>query len=274
MEHNNVGVVGFGFVGKAVSQISTIRSLDIYDPNNEDYNSVDQKIRAYNCDIIFINVPTNLKNGRLDLSILNECLFSYRAHNLNKNSTIVIKSTVPVGTCRDLSKKHNIESLVFNPEFLSERTAMEDFINEKELYLAGEKRHTEKVKELYVEFYKKCENGELQIFETESWEEIELLKLARNTFYGLKVSYCNNIYNLCKSKNIDYDKFRKHFSRGIWVGDQHTHVPGPDGKFGYGGKCLPKDSTELLNFCKKQGIIFEMLEKSILFNAEQRSKHE
>ena len=100
---NNVGIVGFGFVGKAVSQLSTVANLQIYDPNNENYNSTDNRIKAYNCDIIFINVPTNLKNGQLDLSIVEDCLFSYRSLNLHNNSTIVIKSTIPVGTCKRLS---------------------------------------------------------------------------------------------------------------------------------------------------------------------------
>lgn len=269
---SKVGIVGFGFVGKAVSQLSTITNLETYDPNNADYNSLDQKIKTYNCDIIFINVPTNLKNARLNTSILDECMFSYRAHNLNTNSTIVVKSTVPVGTCRHLSKKHNLNNIIFNPEFLSERTAMQDFINEKELYLAGPEQHTKKVKQLYNKFYDHCENNNLQIFETTSWEQIELLKLARNTFYGIKVSYCNYLFNFCESIGVDYSEFREHFARGEWVGEQHTMVPGPDGKFGYGGKCLPKDSTELLNSCKKQDIMFNMLEKSIDFNAIQRSK--
>lgn len=267
-----VGVIGFGFVGRAVSQLSAVTDLEVYDPNIEDHRSVDQKIKAYNCDVIFINVPTNLENGNLDVSIVNECLFAYRAHNVNENSTVVIKSTLPVGTCREMSKKHHIDGIVFNPEFLTERTAMEDFINEKELYLAGQPEHTEKVKSLYTDFYNYHENYDLETFETKSWEEIELLKLARNTFYGLKVSYCNHLYNLCGTKGIDYSQFRKHFARAEWVGEQHTMVPGPDGKFGYGGKCLPKDSTELLNFSKKQDIMFEMLEKSIEFNNTQRSK--
>lgn len=237
---NNVGIVGFGFVGKAVSQLSTVANLQIYDPNNENYNLTDNRIKAYNCDIIFINVPTNLKNGQLDLSIVEDCLFSYRSLNLHNNSTIVIKSTIPVGTCKRLSEKHGLPNLVFNPEFLSERTAMQDFINEKELYLAGPKQHTEKVKQLYDKFYDYCKNDNLQIFETTSWEEIELLKLARNTFYGIKVSYCNHLFNFCESIGVDYSQFREHFARGEWVGGQHTAVPGPDGKFGYGGKCLPK----------------------------------
>jgi UDPglucose 6-dehydrogenase len=271
----NVGIIGFGFVGKAVSQLKNISAVDleIYDPNNEQYNSIEQKVKAYNCDVIFINVPTNLKNGKLDLSIIDDCLLSYGNHHFfTDKSTIVIKSTVPVGTCRDLAKKHHLSNLVFNPEFLSERTAMDDFIQETELYLAGPKHHTQKVKELYAKFYDHHNNKNIEFFETENWEEVELLKLARNTFYGLKVSYCNHLFNLCERKGIDYSQFRKHFARGEWVGEQHTMVPGPDGKFGYGGKCLPKDSTELLNFCKKQDIMFAMLEESINFNALQRSK--
>lgn len=272
MSIETVGIIGYGFVGKAVGQLSAIRDLAIYDLNNDKYKSVEQKIKAYNADIIFINVPTNLKDGRLDTSILKECLFAYLAHNVERKSTVIIKSTVPVGTCRDMSKKLHIDEIVFNPEFLTERTAMEDFINEKELYLAGPNKHTERVKKLYSQFYEYHKNHSLEIFQTEKWEEIELLKLARNTFYSLKVSYCNYLYNFCEVNGVDYSHFREHFSRGEWVGQQHTFVPGPDGKFGYGGKCLPKDSTELLNSFKKKDIMFEMLEKSIDFNASQRSK--
>jgi len=268
---NDVGIVGFGFVGKAVSQLSVVANLQIYDPNNQNYNSTDHIVKTYNCDIIFVNVPTDLQNGTLNTSILEECLVRYKELN-NHSSTIVIKSTIPVGTCDMLSKKYNLDNIVFNPEFLTERTAMQDFVNETELYLSGPKEHTQKVKELYSKFYNHHNNKNIQFFETEKWEEIELLKLARNTFYSLKVSYCNHIFNLCEKKDIDYSNFRKHFARAEWVGEQHTMVPGPDGKFGYGGKCLPKDSTELLNFSKKQDIMFEMLEKSIEFNNTQRSK--
>ena len=67
---NNVGIVGFEFVGKAVSQLSTVVNLQIYDPNNKNYNSTNNRVKAYNCDIIFINVPTNLKNGQLKIMAL------------------------------------------------------------------------------------------------------------------------------------------------------------------------------------------------------------
>ncbi len=88
---NNVGIIGYGFVGKAVSQLSSVADIEIYDPNHQQYNSIEQKVKAYNCDIIFINVPTNLKNGKLDLSIIDDCLLSYGNHHFfTDKSTIVI----------------------------------------------------------------------------------------------------------------------------------------------------------------------------------------
>ena len=272
MEKLTIGLIGYGFVGKAVGQLKDIFETYIYDLANTEYKSLKHMKNAYNADVVFVNVPTDLKEGRLDVSIIESCIQDFTEENQNSDSVIVIKSTVPAGTCEILSQRYRLNNIVFNPEFLSQRTAMEDFISQKELYLAGKKENTLKIKRLYKTFFDYKENHDVEIFETQNWSEVELLKLARNAFYGLKVSYCNYLYNLCEKENIDYDSFREHFARAEWVGEQHTMVPGPDGKFGYGGKCLPKDSTELLNFCKKNGILFEMLDKSIEFNKKQRKK--
>ena len=106
----------------------------------------------------------------------------------------------------------------------------------------------------------------------EEYKEFELLKLARNSFYGVKLSYCNQLYNLCEKINVDYGHLREHFARGEWVGEQHTHVPGPDGELGFGGKCLPKDAQELVSCFKDHGIEFKMLKDSLEFNKNQRIK--
>ena len=276
MKTTSIGIIGYGFVGKAVNQIESVCKTNIYDPYNALYNTLEHKEKAYSSNVVFINVPTDPKNGGLDISIVERCMEDYLdvlcpVCSL-PDSVLVIKSTIPVGTCAYLSEKYKLDNIVFNPEFLSQRTAMEDFVRQTELYLAGSSVNTQIIKELYEVFFTHVVNDKVEIFESEAWEEIELLKLARNTFYGIKVSYCNHLYNLCEKRNINYEDFRQHFARGEWVGAQHTVVPGPDKKFGYGGKCLPKDSAELLNFFKKEDIIFEMLEKSIGFNDLQRSK--
>ena len=267
-----VGIIGYGFVGRAVGTFENIVEVNVYDVALEEFNSTESKKKAYNSDIIFVNVPTDLNSDeRLDASIIYECMRDYKLENTKWN-TIVIKSTIPVGFCDELKSFFGLDNIVFNPEFLTQRTAIQDFMFQKEIYLAGNWRHTSRVKSLYREYFDFYKNKEYQFFETQDYKEYELLKLSRNTFYGIKVSYCNYIYNLCEKLDIDYDSFKEHFARGEWVGKQHTMVPGPDGKFGYGGKCLSKDSIELLNYSKKQGIMFDMLKESINFNIHQRNK--
>ena len=218
--------------------------------------------------LIWSDVPQNKMyclNSDSSVSIFKE--------NSNwRQSTVVIKSTLPVGFCDEVSNKYGMENIVYNPEFLTQRTALSDFRNQQEIYLAGNPTHTATTRNLYELFFANCENENARFFETEKYTEFELLKLARNSFYGVKVSYCNQLYNLCKKINIDYDTFREHFTRCEWVEDQHTHVPGPDGKLGFGGKCLPKDATGLHGCFKEHGIDFKMLKTSLEFNKTQRNK--
>ena len=77
MKVNNIGIIGFGFVGKAVNQLNGVCDTNIYDLYNETCNTLEHRRKAYNSDIIFINVPTNLKDGRLDTSIIEDCIYDY-----------------------------------------------------------------------------------------------------------------------------------------------------------------------------------------------------
>ena len=270
----SIGVIGHGFVGSAVATLECVGEVHIYDLFKDDYNSPAQRSRAYNADIVFVNVPTDLNsNDRLDACILFDCMKDYKLEN-KKENTLVIKSTIPVGLCIELRTVFEVDNVVFNPEFLSQRTAKQDFMFQKEIYLAGPVAHRTKVKNLYKKFFDFYRHSGYTFHESDIYADYELLKLARNSFYGLKVSYCNHLFNLCEKLGVDYESFRDNFARGEWVANQHTYVPGPDNKFGYGGKCLPKDSIELLNLCKKNDILFEMLEKSIDFNKIQRTKGE
>ena len=267
---DSIGIVGYGFVGSAIGAFSSIKEVNIYDINKKDHNSRTAKFNAYNSSVIFISVPTNPLDGRLDTSIVEACLKDYKRLNERPHTTLVIKSTLPVGFCDEMATNLELSNLVFNPEFLTQRTAHEDFIGQKEVYLAGAPLHTAILKKLYQEFFDHCGHKDVQFFETPFYSYVELLKLVRNSFYALKVSFCNNIYNLCGILKVDYNIFRTYFTHGEWVEEQHTQVPGPDGKCGYGGACLPKDTLELLNFARHHNINFKMLEEAIYFNQTQR----
>ena len=163
---DSVGVIGYGFVGKAVAQMAAVTDTYIYDVADERYNSDAHKRNAYSADIIFINVPTDLRDGRLDISIIESCMSDFLTNKGQNSSALVIKSTISPGVCRKLASRYGVQNIVFNPEFLSQRTALADFINQQEVYLAGKDEYTRKVEKLYCKFFDYCGNDKVEIFKT------------------------------------------------------------------------------------------------------------
>ena len=262
----SIGIIGHGFVGGALSQLQSSFPLEVYDPNLQKYK---ENLNAFSQDVVFICVPTPADtDGNLDTSIVEQT--SRRWKELKgPNSTLVIKSTIPVGTvdklCRDLGEKN----IVHNPEFLTERTANEDFLNPKEVIVGGDKKSAELILAMYKEFYK---DKSIHYFSVPA-KTAEIIKMTRNSFYAVKISFFNEIYELCQAMGQDYEEFKKVFTLSghhPWIGNQHVSVPGPDGKFGYGGKCLPKDSEGLLKLSEKHGIMMETLKATVLSNKKRR----
>ena len=113
------------------------------------------------------------------------------------------------------------------PEFLTERTYIEDFKSQPMVFTDD------------IELLKKIFPGKKHIDMTSA--EAEMVKYAHNVFGALKVTYFNCIYDICKKEGLDYQKVREGVLGSTYINDVHTQVPGPDGKYGYGGKCFPKD---------------------------------
>ena len=106
-----------------------------------------------------------------------------------------------------------------------------------------------------------------------SSEEAEITKYAHNVFGALKVTYFNGIYDICKKNNLDYDKVREGVLLSGYINAPHTQVPGPDGKFGYGGKCFPKDVnafTELLSGYPIYEILKPLKSLNAIFRGEDK----
>ena len=103
--------------------------------------------------------------------------------------------------------------------------------------------------------------------------EAELVKSARNAFYAAKISFMNELAGVCARLDIDYTSFRQRLTlqgEHAWLIAQHTMVPGPDGRLGFGGKCLAKDARDLLELSVSLGAPMRMIEKSRAVNALQR----
>lgn len=259
-----IGILGFGFVGKAVVHgFSLHADLKIYDKYQTGLNGHDETILK--SDYLFVCVPTPMNDdGSQDLS----CIYDVM-ENINKlgvsGKIIIIKSTVIPGTTRKIAKKYPTHLFVFNPEFLTERSAKLDFINSARIVLGGSsKMALDCVEEMYrVRF------THTPIYKT-SFEGAELVKYMNNCFFALKVSYLNEFYDIANKLNIPYDELKNMFLADFRIGNSHTDVPGHDGYRGYGGKCFPKDVNAMIKWGEKRGFPMSTIKASEEVNKRVR----
>lgn len=227
-----IGIVGKGVVGSAM--VDLFPDAAIYDPGL----SIGTKEEINECDIAFLCVPTPMGIDKsCDTSIAEDCI------KWIESKIIVVRSTVPVGFCEQQSKITG-KTIIFQPEFLGE-TVAHPFVNEltrEWLILGGEKEYVDKVICAYQEIY----NADISIYITDS-KTAELCKYMENSFLALKVTFCNEFYDLANALGIDYNSLRELFLADPRIGRSHTFVY--NDKRGYSGKCLPKDVNAII----KQG---------------------
>jgi len=257
-----IGIIGQGFVGNAIYQkLKHYYNIYTYDLNPQKSNSSFNKLKS-NSEIIFICLPTPMnKDGSCNISIIEKIL-----NTLNKTNTynIIIKSTVIPGTTKQWNKNYKNLHIVFNPEFLTEANSINDYENQNRIILGGPRPTTTTLKPIFTKIFPNA-----HIIKTDS-THAEMVKYLTNTFLSLKVSYANQIYNLCNKLNIDYDKIIEYASYDERIGKSHWAVPGPDGKLGFGGSCFPKDLQALIYLGKKLNVNLSMLQKTWETNLEAR----
>ncbi len=222
-----------------------------------------------NCGIIFICVGTpQSKEGKADLSYIFSAAKSIR-NNLDENYKIVfIKSTVPVGTNRkvkDILRRKNID-VVSNPEFLREGNALFDFFNPDRIVLGFESEDKKTAKEKMLELYKNFDNKEIP-FITTNWETAEIIKYTNNGFLATKISFINEIGNLCKKFGVDVYKV----AEGIGS-DKRIDKSFLNAGLGFGGSCFPKDVNALISIGKEVGEKPNLLEEVVKLNDRQPLK--
>ena len=235
-----IGIVGQGFVGTAVNeglkQHFQIETFDI--AKDSTCKSIDEL--AIKSDVIFVCLPTPMKeNGKCYLGILEEVLSDL--DYINRCKTIVVKSTIPPGSTEKFNKIYKNINIVFNPEFLTEANSVEDFKNQNRIIIGGPRPATTQVKRIFDKAFPK-----VPIIKTGS-TTAEMVKYFLNSFLATKVSFANEMYQICKGLNIDYDKVTEYAKYDERLGKSHLNVPGPDGDFGYGGHCFPKDIGALIS---------------------------
>jgi len=263
-----ISVIGAGFVGKAVySAFSTCCKVLIYDKFIPNFNSIEEAVESK---FIFVCVPTptNFDNGgEQDLSAIYDVM-DYINRLTSKTKIIIIKSTIVPGTTRKLSLKYPEHDFVFNPEFLTERNYVFDFFNQTRIVLGGKTKSSlvlNEVEKLYkIRFphtpIQKC-----------SFEEAEIVKYLLNCYFASKVSFMNEVYEICEKMGIQYNSLKNLFLGDQRVSNSHTDVPGHDNRRGFGGKCFPKDLKAFIDWGCKLGLDMTMFKASEEVNMRVRN---
>ena len=221
-------------------------------------------------DLVFIAVgtPSRRGDGHADLTFVREAARQVAAA-IRKYAVIVTKSTVPVGTGREVAAiieatnpKADFD-IVSNPEFLREGSAIDDFMRPNRVVIGVEtERGREKMRELYRPLYL----IETPILFT-GLETAELIKYAANGFLAMKISFINQVADLCEKVGADVHDVARGIGLDGRIGQKFLH-PGP----GYGGSCFPKDTRALVEIARQAGVPIGLIEATATFNEERKAR--
>lgn len=245
-----VGIIGQGFVGSAIREgLAGFYEVLTYDIDESKCNSTHEDVCSA-ADIIFVCIPTPMrKSGECDTRLLESVIKKIDEecrNNSSENSPVlVLKSTIPPGSTDRINQSTALD-VCFSPEFLTEANSFDDFKNQTRIIIGGNPevdcRGAKKVKQMFRKPF-----PEIPIVITKSGTA-EMVKYFINCFLATKVTFANEMYDVCKQSGIDYDKVCEYALLDTRIGTSHLAVPGPDGDRGFGGHCFPKDLSAMIYF--------------------------
>ena len=278
IKKETIGVVGAGNVGYPIGILLSERNRVFFiDSNEEKINKINKgisliggyqlssnalkvkaslDIKTLNyCDAVVIALPTEYdeKTKKFNTSKIEEYV-SYISNN-NPNATVVIKSTVPIGFTKNLSKQYNHLEIIFSPEFLREDRSFEDCQFPDRL-IFGVKRVNLKNKRTAIVFENITNNATKTTFM--SYEEAEAVKLFSNSFLAMRIAYMNEIDTFALKNHLDAEKIIKGMCQDSRIGDFYNNP-----SFGFGGHCFPKDTKQLCSSYKESKLINALVESNV-----------
>ena len=226
--------------------------------------NISENIKDSEIVLIAVGTPTG-ENGDANLTFVHQCAKEI-AEFISPNTQIIIKSTVPVGTCdavEDIIKEncvHSEFSVISNPEFLREGNAINDFINPDRIVIGTDKQTDKKI---MINLYKNIITEDKILFT--SRRSSELIKYASNSMLAMRIIFINEIADLCEKIGADVTDIAKGIGLDKRIGP-HFLEPGP----GFGGSCFPKDARALIESGKKYGAPQTLLESVIIGNENRK----
>ena len=258
----SIGIIGQGFVGNAIYQkfknYFSVLTYDL-DKSKRTTETLVEVVKASN--VVFVCVPTPMKrsDGSCDISIVHSVL--KEINSIDKDVVVVIKSTIPPTTTEKFNNEFKNITIVFNPEFLTEANAVQD----SKIILGGPRNGTTLLKQIYGLVFPST-----PIIKTGS-THAEMVKYFTNTFLATKVSFANEMYEICNKLDLDYDKVIEYATYDARLGKSHWSVPGPDGDLGFGGHCFPKDLSAILRLAEDLGTTHNVLSATDQTNNKVRT---
>ena len=245
-----IGVIGQGYVGTAIKlgfqDHYKVLTYDKFDLAKSTHSKISDLVDER--EVIFVCVPTPMrKDGTCSTGIVEEVI--REINETAKDHIVVIKSTVPPGTTNKFNHEFSNVTVIFNPEFLTEENFLDDFKNQNRIILGGSRKGTNKLRQIYSKVFPKA------VIVKTGDKHAEMVKYFTNTFLATKVSFANEMYNICEQIGIDYDKVVEYAIYDERLGKSHWAVPGPDGDFGFGGHCFPKDLSAIINQFDTYGLL-------------------
>ena len=248
----SIGIIGAGFVGTAICKsFQHYVDVKIYDKFKHmgfTYPSVVAQ------DILFICLPTPMKqDGSVDLSVLDNALRDLSTEVGEDTKIVIIKSTVPPEVCRELAHKFRNLRIFFSPEFLTERTAELDFIQQSRIII-GVPDDSEGAEERQIEGMFKTRFPYVPLVFV-GWDEASLIKYFTNVFFCTKIALFNEFAQIAEKLGLDPNQVAGEVLNDGRIGRSHWQVPGHDGRRGFGGSCFPKDINGYMKFAREYGIL-------------------
>lgn len=254
----NIGVVGWGFVGQATGKglaKNKINKIFIFDKQRT--SPLTLKEVTEKSEFIFVCVPTPMHSdySGMSMAIVDEVVKEISGYAKRTDKIVIVKSTVLPGTTASYIKKYFNVNFAMNPEFLTQNNANYDFLHPSRTVIgASSKEVGERMKALYATILDK--NQPYFIMGTTS---AEVTKYMSNLALASKVILANEFFDLSKAVGANYDEVRKAVEADPRIGT-HLSAPGPDGDFGFGGACFPKDMIGILGVAKELKLDMSALE--------------
>lgn len=253
-----IGILGLGYVGSAVAHTHRNHTLVIRDPKLGDNSASLEEIKT--CDAVYICVPTPmLESGHCDDSFVKNVVAELKGYD----KVIISKSTVPPGVYQELQKE-NI-NLVHAPEFLTAANATVDYETATWILVGGEDKWVNDAIDIISSSTVLAKHYHKTNISTAA-----LFKYIANSFMATKVTFMNDMYHLATKLGVSWNEIKSIATNDPRLGHTHWDVPGPDGKFGFGGACFPKDVAAIVEHGLELGIHLELLDRVEEINKKQR----